>query len=121
MKTLRLAFASGLSKKKLAQKLAPLQALPEVQRIDLYRRQPFYGNKVRWMSMSGFCSQIAPFGDLWRFATLFKNAPRYDVLIGCHQFFHGVYTAIAGLLRGRPVVQLTIKDPARIRKSPCAE
>lgn len=121
MKALSLAFVSGLSGKKLAQKLAPLQALPQVRRIDLYRRQPFYGYKVQWMSMPRFCSRMAPFGDLWRFAKLFQNAPRYDLIVGCHQFFHGVYAAIAGLLRGIPVVQLTIKDPVRIQKSPLAD
>jgi len=118
MGRLRLAFVSGLSDKKLAQKLAPLQALPEVQRIDLYRRRPLYADKIRWMPMPGYCSRIAPIGDLWRLATLIRNAPRYDILIGCHQFFHGVYASVAARLRRRRTVQLTIKDPARIQKSP---
>ncbi len=118
MRRLKLAFVSGLSDKKLAQKLAPLQAMPEVRRIDLYRRQPFHDDKVRWMAMPVFCSRIAPLGDLWRLATLFKNAPHYDVLISCHQFFHGVYVTIVGISRGKLVVQLTIKDPARIQESP---
>ena len=117
MERIRLAFVSGLSNKKLSQKLAPLQALPEVRRIDLYRRQPLYGDKIQWMPMPRYCSRIAPIGDLWRLATLIRNAPRYDVIIGCHQFFHGVYAASAALLRGRQNVQLTIKDPARIQKS----
>ncbi len=107
---LNLAFVSGLSDKKLAQKLPPLQALPEVSRIDLYRRQPFYGKKIRWIAMPLFCSCFAPCGDFWRFAALLKNARRYDVIIGCHQRFHGIYAAVAGILFSRPVIQLTIND-----------
>ena len=118
MRHLKLAFVSGLSDKKLAQKLAPLQTLPEVERIDLYRRRPLYGDKICWIPMPGCCSRTAPLGDLWRLAVLIKKAPHYDVIIGCHQFFHGVYASVAALLRGRETVQLTIKDPERIRRSP---
>jgi glycosyltransferase involved in cell wall biosynthesis len=117
MEALKLAFVSGLSDKKLAQKLAPLQAMPEVSRIDLYRRQPFCGDKIRWMPMPRFCSAFAPCGDLWRFAALLKNAPRYNVLLACHQFYHGIYAALAGTLRARPVIQLAITDPMLIQRS----
>jgi glycosyltransferase involved in cell wall biosynthesis len=114
---LRLAFVSGLSDKKLAQKLAPLQALPEVRGIDLYRRRPFLGEKVRWMEMPRPFSRFAPLGDLWRLVTLVKHGAQYDVLIGCHQRFHGIYAALAGIFRGKPVIQLTITDPAWMEKN----
>jgi len=60
--------------------------------------------------------RFSPFGDLWRFLILLKKTPSYDVLIGCHQRFHGVYAALAGALRGRPVIQLTITDPVWMEK-----
>ncbi|MBW2107305.1 MAG: hypothetical protein JRI36_01390, partial [Deltaproteobacteria bacterium] len=118
MPLLRLAFVCGLSDKKLSQKLAPLQAMPEVITIDVYRRHPFYGKKIRWVQMPHFWSHLAPAGDFWRFFSLIKNARCYHAIIGCHQRFHGVYAAVAGLLGSRPVVQLTITDPAWIEKNP---
>lgn len=113
---LRVAFLSGLTDKKLAQKLAPLQSMPEVAAIDLYRRQPFQGAKVRWIPIPKLGNRIKVVGDLWRFLMLLANASRYDVLIGCHQRFHGVYAALAGWLRKRPVIQLTITDPAWMQR-----
>ncbi|MCD6565403.1 MAG: glycosyltransferase family 4 protein [Bacteroidales bacterium] len=112
-----MAFVSGLSDKKLAQKLAPLQAIPEVLEIDLYRRQPFSGEKIRWMKMPNLCTRFAPLGDLWRLVALIKNAHRYDILIGCHQRYHGVYAAVAGVLLHKKVIQLVTTDPAWIKKS----
>lgn len=117
MRRFRLGFVVGLSDKKLAQKLAPLQAMPEVLEIDLYRRKPYTGQKVRWMAMPRLCTRFAPLGDLWRFLTLVKKAGSYDVLIGCHQRFHGIYVALAGVLRRRAVIQMTITDPAWIEKT----
>jgi glycosyltransferase involved in cell wall biosynthesis len=114
---LKVAFVVGLSEKKLAQKLAPLQAMPEVTQIDLYRRRPFVGEKVRWMEMPSCCTHFAPMGDLWRFLTLLKKATNYDILVGCHQRFHGIYAAVAGAVRGRPVIQLVINDLAYIEKT----
>lgn len=117
MRRFRLGFVVGLSDNKLAQKLAALQAMPEVLEIDLYRRHPFTGQKVRWMAMPRLCTRFAPLGDLWRFLTLVKKAGNYDVLIGCHQRFHGIYVALAGALRRRAVIQLTITDLAWIEKT----
>jgi glycosyltransferase involved in cell wall biosynthesis len=117
MKPLKLAFIAGLSEKKLAQKLAPLQAMPEVTRIDLYRRRPFVGEKVQWMEMPSCCTRFAPLGDLWRFLTILKKATDYDIIVGCHQRFHGIYAAVAGAIRGRPVIQLVINDLAYIEKT----
>lgn len=114
---MKVAFAAGLLENKLAQKLAALQAMPEVLEIDLYRRRPFTGRKVRWMAMPHLCTRFAPLGDLWRFLTLLKKAGSYDVLIGCHQRFHGIYVALAGVLRRRAVIQLTITDPGWIEKT----
>lgn len=112
MQTVRLAFVSGLNDKKLAQKLAPLQALPEVEHIHLYRRQTFSGDKIHWMRIPYSINHFKFTSEVWRILILLLNARRYDVLIGCHQRFHGVYAAIAGLLWNRPVIQLTITDPA---------
>lgn len=114
---MKLAFVGKLSDKKLAQKLAPLQALPEVCEIDLYRRHPFSGKKVRWMQMPLFCTRFAPLGDLWRLFALIRNARRYDIFIGCHQRYHGVYAALAGVLLKKRVIQLITTDPERIQKS----
>ncbi len=113
---LKLAFVTGLSDKKLNQKLLPLQALAEVEQIDIYRRLPYSGHKIRWMGMPRLFSKIAILGDMWRFLILMKNAKKYDVIIGCHQRFHGVYAAIAGYFFQIKVIQLVITDLVWINK-----
>lgn len=92
--------------------------MPEIHRIDLYRREPFTGEKIRWISMPQVFSRISPIGDLWRLFLLTKNARTYDVIIGCHQRFHGVYAAIAGFVSGTRVIQLVITEPAIIEQNP---
>jgi glycosyltransferase involved in cell wall biosynthesis len=108
---LKLGFVSGLSDKKVFQKLAPLQSLPEVSEIHIYRRQQLSGNKIFCISMPKFFRSFAPFGDLWRFVKLLINVKQYDLTIACHQRYHGVYAALAGFLFKKKVIQLIITDP----------
>jgi glycosyltransferase involved in cell wall biosynthesis len=49
---------------------------------------------------------------------LFRDATEYDMLIGCHQNFHGVYAALAGAFRDVPVVQLVINSLDWVDKVP---
>lgn len=114
----RIAFVAGLSDKKLAQKLAPLQALDEVEAIDLYRRRPFSGPKIHWAGIPQALAGIAPLAEIWRVLSLLLNAREYDGIVGCHQRFHGIYAALAGALLKRPVIQLTITDPLWIEATP---
>lgn len=108
---LRVGFVVGLSDKKLAQKLAPLQALDEVEAIDLYRRRPFRGSKIRWRGSRWASRLPIPMAEIRRALTVLAGGRRADLLVGCHQSWHGVWAALAGRLWRRPVVQLLITDP----------
>ena len=107
---MHIGFVSGLSDHKLAQKLAPLQAMSEVGRISLFRRQPFSGEKVVWQAMPEFIGHQRFIGDPWRMAQLLYRGKECDLLVGCHQRFHGVMTAIAGKILNIPTAQLIITE-----------
>lgn len=108
-----MAVAAGYNPKKLAQKLGPLESLPELARVDLFCRRPFeLGEKIRWAPVPGFCRRgVAP-GELWKFFSLMRRAPEYDVLCGLFQQFHGFWAHLAGKARSRPVIQAVMTDPA---------
>jgi glycosyltransferase involved in cell wall biosynthesis len=103
---LRVAFVALLSDKKLGQKLAPLQSLDEVSRIDLFRRLPFQGEKIRWVGVPAAIGRSTYASNLWRLATLLTLGWRYDVIVGCHQQYHGVFAWLAGRVWRRPVIQV---------------
>ncbi len=107
---MHIGFVSGLSDHKLAQKLAPLQAMPEVSRISLFRRQAFAGEKVQWRSMPQALVRNQLLGDAWRMSQLFRYGAECDILVGCHQRFHGVMTAFAGKILNIPTLQLIITE-----------
>ena len=107
---MNIGFVAGLSDHKLAQKLAPLQAMPEVSRILLFRREPFAGNKVAWHPLPSRIGRHPVSGDLWRMAQLLRHGGGCDLLIGCHQRFHGVMAATAGRILGVPSAQLIITE-----------
>jgi glycosyltransferase involved in cell wall biosynthesis len=107
---MHIGFVSGLSDHKLSQKLAPLQAMAEVQKITLFRRQPFVGEKVIWQPMPEVASRHSWFGDPWRMAQLILHASKCDLLVGCHQRFHGVLAALAGRILNIPTAQLIITE-----------
>ena len=105
---LTIAFIAGLSDTKLSQKLAPLQALPSVLRIDLYRRAAFVGDKIRWISVPQWHLMPVVVAEMIRVAKLLMNGWRYDVVIGCHQTYHGVWAWLAGAVWRKPVIQMII-------------
>ena len=107
---MNIGFVAGLSDHKLAQKLAPLQAMPEVTRILLFRRKPFAGQKVVWHPIPALVGGHPISGDLWRMAQLLRHGKKCDLLVGCHQRFHGVMAAIAGKILSVPSAQLVITD-----------
>jgi len=108
-KSLRVAFAGGLSDKKLIQKLLPLTLLDGVERIDVFRRRPPPAlPKVRWIPLP----EHPLMGEAAKLARLLASGWRYDVLIGCFQLYHGLWAHLAGRLWQRPVVQLVITDVA---------
>lgn len=110
---MKIAYVAGLPDKKLAQKLSPLQALPSVTEIHLYRREPFQGNKIFWHPVPAALATHPLLGDLWRMAQLLATVRRCDILIGCHQRFHGVMVAVAALVWKKPAVQVLIGSPKR--------
>ena len=118
---LRLAFVSGLSDKKLAQKLLPLSLLPEVAAVDVYRRVPFaLPPKVRWIPLTPL-GRVRTAGELEKFARLLAAGSHYDLLVGCFQILHGFWAALAGAVWRIPVVQLIITDVAwNMRHAPAA-
>jgi glycosyltransferase involved in cell wall biosynthesis len=113
---LKVAFVAGLSDKKINQKLLPLQSLKSVDEIHLYRRTPLGGNKIIWVKMPIWAQKSRIIGDLFRMVMLTARAKEYDLIIGCHQRYHGVYAAIAGKVAHVPVIQLVITDPDWVEK-----
>ncbi|CRI64472.1 hypothetical protein THIOKS11950014 [Thiocapsa sp. KS1] len=107
---LKIAFVAGLSDKKLRQKLQPLQALSIVEHIDLYRRQPYADHKIRWQKLPHWAVRGRVVGELMRFALLLFRARRYDLIVACHQEYHGVMAWLAGKINRRPVVQMIIGE-----------
>jgi glycosyltransferase involved in cell wall biosynthesis len=107
---MHIGFAAGLNDRKLAQKLAPLQAMPEVTRISLFRRQPFFGEKVEWHPLPVFVDLHPLLGDIWRMMQLLYRGSECDLLVGCHQRFHGLMVALAGKIIKVPTAQLVITD-----------
>ncbi|MDY6974562.1 MAG: glycosyltransferase [Thermodesulfobacteriota bacterium] len=105
---LRVAFVSGLSDKKLAQKLLPLQALDEVEEIHLYRRRPYRGDKIHWVPIPRWAQESPIAGDLFRFFFLLIQGRRWDLFIGCHQSYHGLMAYLCGKIWRKPVIQIVI-------------
>jgi|TARA_B100000315_G_scaffold203571_1_gene196633 glycosyltransferase involved in cell wall biosynthesis len=116
MPRLKLAFVSGLSDKKLSQKLIPLQYMNEVDKIYLFRRRPYYGHKIYWVKMPYIFSKYAILGDICRFFSLLKNSPRFDIIIGCNQNYHGMIAFICGNIYKKPVVQIVVTEVEEIYK-----
>jgi glycosyltransferase involved in cell wall biosynthesis len=114
---LKIAFVSGLSDKKLSQKLGPLQALDEVDAILLFRRRPYYGKKVQWIRIHRLAQKIAILGDLFRFFMLLVKGKYCDVLIGCNQTFHGLMAYLCGRIWKKPVIQIVISEIDRVCES----
>ena len=103
---MRIAFVALLSDKKLEQKLAALQSLDEVRRIDLFRRFPFHGAKIHWVRIPVAIRRSKYASNLWRLGALLGLGWRYDLIVGCHQEYHGVLAWLAGWLWRRPVIQV---------------
>lgn len=115
---LKIAFLAGLSDKKIAQKLLPLQALPEVARIDLFRRKSYQSKKVHWVFMPRWIAGSKILGDVYRLLSILVLGWRYDFIVGCHQEYHGVFAHWAGKLWRKPVIQLVISGVDWVYKRP---
>ena len=101
---MKLCVVAGMIDAKLASKLAPLSAIPEVTSIDLIRRLPFSGDKitchhppVSWL----------PVAELWKIIALFMITlfRRPDILVAFGARTNGIYAWCIGSLFGIPVVQ----------------
>lgn len=112
---MKLAFVSKLSDKKLAQKIHPLASLPEVESIDLFRRQPFHGKKIHWRGLPLILKANPYLAEAGRLMRLLLSACRHDIIIGCHQKWHGVWAWLAGRIFHKPVIQVIIGDIDRAR------
>lgn len=115
---MKLAFIAGLSDKKLRQKLEPILILDEVDKIDLYRRKAYKDAKLHWKYVPRGLINRPLLGDIWRFITLLMNGYKYDLIIGCHQKYHGVYACITGFVWRKPVIQMIISEVDRVWKNP---
>jgi len=114
---MKIAFVSGLSDKKLSQKLSPLQVLDEVNEILLFRRRPYYGEKIQWIRIHPIAQKYIILGDLFRFFMLLVKGRYCDVLIGCNQTFHGLMAYLCGRVWQKPVIQIVISEIDRVCKS----
>ncbi|OGV35025.1 MAG: hypothetical protein A2020_10860 [Lentisphaerae bacterium GWF2_45_14] len=109
---LKVAFVAGYCPIKLPQKLGPLHALEEVESIDLFIKRRYEDSdipKLRWVYIPGFFG-IAVFQELARLVILLASARKYDLIIACHQTYHGVWAWLAGKLWSKPVIQMVITD-----------
>ena len=114
---MKIAFVSGLSDKKISQKLGPLQALDEVDEILLFRRYPYYGKKIQWIRIHRTAQKFTILGDLLRFFLLLVKGKHFDVLIGCNQSFHGLMAYLCGKIWRKPVIQIVISEIDRVCES----
>ncbi|MBF0590353.1 MAG: hypothetical protein HQL53_14625, partial [Magnetococcales bacterium] len=115
---IHLAFISGLSDKKLAQFLKPLQSLPEVGAISLYRKRPFSGDKVHWIALPWWGRLNRNILEIIRLVRLLVRGGESDVMVGCFQRFHGLWAWLAGKIHRKPVIQLVITDVDWNRERP---
>ena len=109
---LRIAFVAGYCPIKLPQKLGSLHALEEVEAIDLFIKKKYEDKtmpKLRWVYIPS-CFGIAVIQELVRLIVLLVTARKYDLIIGCHQTYHGVWAWLAGKLWKKPVIQMVITD-----------
>lgn len=109
---LKIAFVAGYCPIKLPQKLSPLHELDEVQSIDLFSRKKYETPdmpKLRWIYIPGFFG-ISVLQELARLLALLAAAWKYDLIIACHQTYHGVWAWLAGKLWRKPVIQMVITD-----------
>ncbi len=116
----KIAFIAALGDKHLARFLAPLSSLSEVQEIGLFRRRrpPDCGNKVRWQAQPTWMQRFPALAEGMRLLLILLRARHYDVLVGCFQRYHGVWAWLAGMIHGKPVIQLVITDVDWNRERP---
>lgn len=121
---LRIAFVAGLSNAKLLQKLAPLASLQEVESIDVFRRRPptSLPEKARWRAIPGVFRWSGIASEAWRAVILAGGCGGYDLVVGCFQRWHGVWTWLSGGFAGKPVVQLVVTSVDwNLERSLCAK
>ncbi len=115
----KLAFIAGFCPVKIPQFIEPLHQLDEVDEIVLYTRREFKSAslpKLRWAGMPmNIGDGVA--AELLRGVKIFSSISDCDIIIGCHQFYHGVWAAAAGKLYGKPVIQMIITDVDRVMGS----
>jgi len=108
--SINIAFVVGLSDAKALQKIAPLQSLPQVVRIDIFRRLPLQGVKLFWLQIPRMFRKSVLLAELSRICLLFITAHRYDVIIGCHFKYHCLWAYLASRLWRKPLIQLITSD-----------
>ncbi len=104
---MRLCVIAGMIDEKLHSKIAPLQHIPEVERIDLIRRQPYQGDKIHCHTPPKWLLKFMPLAELWRIlallgALLFK---RPQAIIAFGTVPHGIYAWWFGKIFRIPVIQ----------------
>lgn len=107
---MKIAFIAGLNNKKIAQKTTALEAVGEIDSIDLFRRSKFESGKIRWVPIAVWIQNNRILSEIVRFMKLIFSGYKYDIIIGCEQAYHGVWAWIAGILWKKPVIQLINTD-----------
>lgn len=101
---MKLCVVAGMIDAKLAAKLGPLQAIDEVESIDLIRRSHFEGNKVKCHTPP---VSWLPLAEAWRFLELFFLAmvKRPVAIVAFGIVPHGIYAWLVGRILRIPVIQ----------------
>jgi glycosyltransferase involved in cell wall biosynthesis len=112
--SLHLVVVARLDDAKLASKLMPLVALPEVGQVDLVRRTPLSLAGVRSHCPPRILRGLAPLAELWRVWTLLglcrRLDPAHSCLVGFYLVPHGVYVDLARRLFGLRAIQVTLSQ-----------
>jgi glycosyltransferase involved in cell wall biosynthesis len=92
---------------KLTSKISPIQEIPEISEIDLVRRMPYQGNKIRCFHPPSLMMRWVPTAEIWRLITLFWLCltRRPSAIIAFGIIPHGIYAWWIGKLFKIPIIQ----------------
>lgn len=117
---MNILVAAGLnSEYKLKTTLDPFVYLDSIEHIYLVRRYPVDVPKTICYSPPGILRKFILTTELYRLITIFYLClfKKVDCLVGIHFILHCVYTALAKMVFGKPLIMLIIENPQKYKKS----
>ena len=98
---------AGMIDAKLAAKIAPLQANPDISEIHLIRRHGWYGEKITCHAPPKWALRFLAIAEVWRLTSLALVCltKRPSALVAFGTIPHGIYCWIIGRVLHIPVIQ----------------